>query len=85
MEEMIAVTEYEKELLAAVRNLTDTEKSNLLKQVQLRKQLGLVSGVDFLARTEHLQISDEDAREMMAAIEEAFEIIEDEPEIDLDG
>lgn len=79
------VKTYEEELLELVRKLDATGKQDILNYARRVVQLPpTVSGKEFLERTKHLIISDEDAAEMMAAIEESFNVIE-EIEIDLDA
>jgi hypothetical protein len=68
---------YEQEIMAIVRTLSDEKKQEALDYLRVLKRPPTVSGKELLERTKDIRISDEDAAEMMAAIEEAFNVIED--------
>ena len=64
---------YEQEILELVRTLSDDQKQQALDYLRVFKRPKGTSGAEFLALTKDIYISDEDAAEMMAAINEAFE------------
>lgn len=75
---------YEEEVLKILRTLDDNKKQEVLEIVKgFSKRPKTVSGKEFVEKTQHIRISDDDATEMMQAIESAFNTIED-IEVNLD-
>ena len=76
---------YEQELLQKVRKLNGEQKQRVLEYVE--KQLSPIKGTPgklALQYAREIDFSREDLAEMQAAIEEAFETIDDFPDVDLD-
>lgn len=69
---------YEEEVLKILRNLDDSKKQDVLDIAKaLSKRPSTISSKELLDRTKHSQLSDTDAQEMMQAIDEAFNSVED--------
>jgi hypothetical protein len=80
------VMTYEQELLQKVRKLNRDQQQRVLAFVdeQLTELKG-TSGRDAIRIAREIGFSHDDLMEMQAAIEEGCEVIEDFPEVDLDG
>ena len=63
---------YEQEIIEVIRTLSDDQKQAALDYLRVLKRPKGTTGAEFLALTKDIRISDEDAAEMMAAIDEAF-------------
>ena len=74
----------EQVLLANWRKLAPEQQDALAEYVAKLEHLKGTPGKVFVERTQHLHISDEDAQAMIQAIEEAFEQVEDFPEVNFD-
>ncbi len=74
----------EQVLLANWRKLPPEQQDALVEYVAKLARPRGTPGKIFLERTKHLHISDEDAQAMIQAIEEAFEQVEDFPEVNFD-
>ena len=75
---MVLNVNYEEEVLKILRTLDDSKKQAVLDMAKsLSKHPPSISGKELLDRTKNIRLSDEDAQEMMQAIDEAFNSIED--------
>lgn len=78
--------DYENAVVTAMKHMTEAQKKNILDFVaaQTVSRPKSVDGKTFIERTRHIRISQQDANEMMSAIDAAFSDIDD-IEIDFDG
>jgi hypothetical protein len=68
---------YEQEIIELVRTLSDDQKQQMIDYLRILKRPETVSGKEFLERIKDIRISDNDAADMLTAIDEAFNVIED--------
>ena len=79
----VKIKSYEQELLEIVWQLDEKQRQQLLDIARGFSRPPTISGKEFVEQTKDIRISDEDAQQMMTAIRETFDVIE-EIEVDFD-
>ena len=76
---------FEEELRELVNQLSKQEKQQLLIYARsLVKRPKVQTGAQFLARTAHISIPSDELDQMEQAIEAAFEVVRDLPDVSFD-
>ena len=74
---------YEDELITIFRQLSDTERRYLVQQLR-KSQLKAEPLANIMEHAQQLDFDKDELDQMKKDIEEAFEVVEDFPDVDLD-